>query len=337
MARPCKPGPTARGSPGGSRAVSMSPAWSISNPRGVRIDPSGDVLVRSGMSSQGQGAGDGLRADRGGGAGGGDRPRFRRDGRHGAPVLRTGGVREPGRDHGRQRGPSMRRRRCDPGPWKSRRNSCQDEAADLDIVGGRVVRRTGGDTGLALGEVASAGSRPAGRCSTAARGSKRRPCGVPTGPRPLAYSVHAGARGRSTPRRVRSRWWTYAIGHDIGRTLNPALVDGQVAGGAAEGIANALAHRNDPSRPMGSRSRLTLADYLAGNRRRRTGPAPGRTGDAIAHQPARHPRRRRERRHRAARDDLERGRPGDGGGMPCRPGSPLPPPRWAGADTRNCM
>ena len=67
--RPCSPGdgrerlrrgggnPARRNAPrlGGLRAVSTSPAWSNFESARVRIDPSGDVLVHSGMSTQGQG------------------------------------------------------------------------------------------------------------------------------------------------------------------------------------------------------------------------------------------------------------------------------------------
>ena len=53
----------------------------------------------------------------------------------------------------------------------------------------------------------------------------------------------------------------YVIAHDCGRILHPAIVDGQIFGGAAHGIGNALyewMRYDENAQPITS----TLADYL---------------------------------------------------------------------------
>jgi carbon-monoxide dehydrogenase large subunit len=53
----------------------------------------------------------------------------------------------------------------------------------------------------------------------------------------------------------------YAIGHDCGRLINPLIVDGQIQGGFAHGVGNALFEHmayDDEAQPL----TVTLADYL---------------------------------------------------------------------------
>jgi carbon-monoxide dehydrogenase large subunit len=53
----------------------------------------------------------------------------------------------------------------------------------------------------------------------------------------------------------------FVVGYDIGRAVNPMLVEGQIAGGAAQGIGAALLEEfvyDDSGQPLS----VTFADYL---------------------------------------------------------------------------
>ncbi len=226
----------------------------------VRIDPSGDVFVHSGMSSQGQGqattfaqiAAEVLGAEI-------DRV---------SVALGDTALLSFGRGAFASRGAIMGGSAVLEAAEALRARVLeiaaqllQDEAAALDIAGGRVVRRTGGDTGLALGEVARAVA-PGGPLFNGGAGLEAETVWRADRPATLAFSVHA-ARVAVDTATGSIEVVDYAIGHDIGRAINPAIVGGQAAGGAAEGIANALLTEMVFS-PDGQPLTLTLADYLAG-------------------------------------------------------------------------
>ncbi len=226
----------------------------------VRIDPSGDVRVHSGMSSQGQGQATtfaqiaaealGAEIDRVSVAMGDTallsfgRGAFASRG----AIMGGSAVLEAAR--------ALRSRTLEIAA-----QLLQDEAGGLDIVGGRIVRRKGGDTGLTLGDAARAVA-PGGPLFDGGAGLEAETVWRADRPATLAYSVHA-ARVAVDPETGSIGVVDYAIGHDIGRALNPVIVDGQVAGGAAEGIANALLTEMVFA-PDGQPLTLTLADYLAG-------------------------------------------------------------------------
>ncbi len=53
----------------------------------------------------------------------------------------------------------------------------------------------------------------------------------------------------------------YAIAYDIGKAINPMLIEGQMVGGLAQGIGGALFREfvcDDQGQPLS----LTFADYL---------------------------------------------------------------------------
>ena len=226
----------------------------------VGIDPSGDVIVHSGMSSQGQGqattfaqiAADALGADvdRVSVAMGDTallafgRGAFASRGAimGGSAVLEAAGA--------------LRARALE-----AAAQLLQDEAGGLDVVGGRIVRRNGGETGLTLGGVARAVA-PGGPLFGGDAGLEAETVWRADRPATLAFSVHA-ARVAVDPETGSVEVVDYTIGHDIGRALNPAIVKGQVAGGAAEGIANALLTEMIFA-PDGQPLTLTLADYFVG-------------------------------------------------------------------------
>ena len=62
------------------------------------------------------------------------------------------------------------------------------------------------------------------------------------------------------PSTGRVRPLQHVVGHDVGRAVNPAIVSGQLAGGAAQGIAGAL-YEELPYDEDGNPLALTLADY----------------------------------------------------------------------------
>ena len=226
----------------------------------VRVDPSGDVRVHSGMSSQGQGqattfaqiAAEALGAEV-------DRV---------SVAMGDTALLSFGRGAFASRGAIMGGSAVHEVATvlKARvleiaAQLLQDAAGELDIVGGRIVRRNGGDTGLTLGEVAGAVA-PGGPLFDGRAGLEAETVWRADRPATLAFSVHA-VRVAVDPETGSVEVVDYAVGHDIGRALNPMIVKGQVAGGAAEGIANALLTEMVFA-PDGQPLTLTLADYLAG-------------------------------------------------------------------------
>ncbi len=226
---------------------------------GIRIDPSGDVFVRSGMSSQGQGqatifaqiAAETLGA-------GIDRV---------SVALGDTALLPFGRGAFASRGAIMggsavleAARTLRARILAIAAQLLQDEAAGLDIAGGRILRRGGADTGLGIGDAARAAA-PGGPLFDGKAGLEAETVWRAERPATLAFSVHA-ARVAVDPETGSVEILEYAIGHDIGRSLNSAIVRGQVAGGAVEGVANALLTEMIVA-PDGQPLTLTLADYLA--------------------------------------------------------------------------
>jgi carbon-monoxide dehydrogenase large subunit len=129
---------------------------------------------------------------------------------------------------------------------------------DLDIIDGMVVRRLGG-TSMPLGAVAAAllpasrerQNREPGLC---ADGWFHTPHQVyPYGSHLAVVKVDPDTGAVAIER--------YIIGYDVGRAINPMLVEGQIVGGFAQGLGGALmedfrySERGDPLS-------VTFADYL---------------------------------------------------------------------------
>ena len=129
---------------------------------------------------------------------------------------------------------------------------------DLDIIDGMVVRRLGG-TSMPLGAVAAAllpasrerQGREPGLC---ADGWFHTPHQVyPYGSHLAVVKVDPDTGAVAIER--------YIIGYDVGRAINPMLVEGQIVGGFAQGLGGALmedfrySERGDPLS-------VTFADYL---------------------------------------------------------------------------
>jgi aerobic carbon-monoxide dehydrogenase large subunit len=120
----------------------------------------------------------------------------------------------------------------------------------LDIAGDRVVVRDApGGPSLTLAAVAQAAGGEVTADATFATPHMTYPFGV------HAAQVRVERDSRAI---VVERFF---VGYDIGRAVNPMLVEGQIAGGAAQGIGAALMEEfvyDDAGEPLS----VTLADYL---------------------------------------------------------------------------
>ncbi|MCY4549163.1 MAG: xanthine dehydrogenase family protein molybdopterin-binding subunit [Defluviicoccus sp.] len=225
----------------------------------IRIDPSGDVRVASGMSSQGQGQATTF-AQIAAGALGADIERV-------SVALGDTALLPFGRGAFASRGAIMGGSAVFEAAKALRARTLavaarllQDDPAGLDIAAGRILRRDGADSGLGIGDAARAVG-PGGALFDGAAGLETETVWRAGEPATLAFSVHA-ARVAIDPETGSVAILDYMVGHDIGRALNPVIVRGQVAGGAVEGIANALLTEMRFA-PDGQPLTLTLADYLA--------------------------------------------------------------------------
>ncbi|MGM4918679.1 molybdopterin cofactor-binding domain-containing protein [Tardiphaga sp. 813_E8_N1_3] len=133
-------------------------------------------------------------------------------------------------------------------------------ADQLDIVDGEIVRLDGG-TGpsMTLGEIAEAlepggnlvGDSEPGLFAEASFESKHMT--YPYGVHVAVVSLARDTGGISVER--------YLVAYDIGKAINPMLVDGQIVGGVAQGIGGALYEEftyDDRGEPLA----VTFADYL---------------------------------------------------------------------------
>ncbi len=99
----------------------------------------------------------------------------------------------------------------------------------------------------------------------------------------------------------------YTVLHDCGTVINPMVVEGQVVGGVAHGIGNALFERlchDDDAQPQTT----TFADYLLPGATDMPPIADPPHRNCLPAQPPRHEGRRRRRHHRIDRGHHRRGR-----------------------------
>ena len=124
----------------------------------------------------------------------------------------------------------------------------QARAAELAIVNGHVSRRGGGPS-MALGELARA--MPGGLAAEDTFETKHMV--YPYGVHIAVVRVDADTGGVIVER--------YAIAYDVGRAVNPMLVEGQIAGGLAQGLGGALLEEflyDENGEPLS----VSFADYL---------------------------------------------------------------------------
>ncbi len=127
----------------------------------------------------------------------------------------------------------------------------QTGADALDIVGGRNRAHR---------------QAPARQCARRARAPRAREAqrrGRHSSRRHMVYpyGVHVACSAASTPTPAASRSSAIVIAYDIGKAVNPKLVEGQIAGGLAQGIGGALLEEflyDENGEPLS----VTFADYL---------------------------------------------------------------------------
>ncbi len=126
----------------------------------------------------------------------------------------------------------------------------QTEASALDIVDGEIVR-TGVASGPSMPLAELARTLPAGLSAEDTFESAHMV--YPYGVHVAAVRVDADTGGVTIER--------YVIAYDIGKAVNPKLVEGQIAGGLAQGIGGALLEEflyDENGEPLS----VTFADYL---------------------------------------------------------------------------
>lgn len=124
----------------------------------------------------------------------------------------------------------------------------------LDIVDGTIVRSTTGEAVIALSELASALATSGRSDELEAEGSfASAHMNYPYGVHAAAVKVDAETGGVEVER--------YVIAYDVGRAVNPMLIEGQLVGGCAQGLGGALLEENlfdANGQPLTS----TFMDYL---------------------------------------------------------------------------
>jgi CO/xanthine dehydrogenase Mo-binding subunit len=124
----------------------------------------------------------------------------------------------------------------------------QMSASDLDIVNGEIVS-SGGGPSMPLAALARALPEGLSAEDTFESAHMVYPYGVHI----AVVRVDAGTGGVAVER--------YAIAYDVGRAVNPKLIEGQIAGGLAQGLGGALWEEflyDEAGEPLA----VTFADYL---------------------------------------------------------------------------
>ncbi|MCW5691764.1 MAG: xanthine dehydrogenase family protein molybdopterin-binding subunit [Pseudolabrys sp.] len=125
----------------------------------------------------------------------------------------------------------------------------QADAQQLDIVDGEIVRTDGAGPSMKLADLAKA--KPGELIAEDSFESKHMV--YPYGVHVAVVRVDAETGGVSIEK--------YVMAYDVGRAVNPTLVEGQIAGGLAQGIGGALYEEfvyDESGEPLS----VTFADYL---------------------------------------------------------------------------
>ena len=270
----------------------------------VELMPTGTVRVLTGVSPHGQGSRDGVRADRGRHARRRLRRRRRAARRHSDDAVRHGHLRQP-----RRRG---RRRRPAPGDREGDREGAHARGARARVLRGRprVRKRRVHDQGH--GTAASASSRSRSRPGP--------PTTCPTGMEPGLQASHLyDPPNFSWPNGAHCcvvevdqdtglvEIVRYIAVDDCGVQLNPMLVQGQVHGGAAQGIAEAL-YEEAIYDGEGNLSTGTMTNYLVPGAARAPDVRGARPVHAVADEPDGREGHRRGGHDRGAAGGDQRGR-----------------------------
>lgn len=136
----------------------------------------------------------------------------------------------------------------------------QCDPATLSITDGLIVRDSGAETGLSVGDIARAVA-PGGALFDGAPALEEQYVYKADQPVTMGMSVHA-ARVAVDIETGAVGLLDYFVVHDVGRALSRVIVDGQIVGGVVEGIANAFLTEmihDGQGQPLTA----SLADYLA--------------------------------------------------------------------------
>jgi len=135
----------------------------------------------------------------------------------------------------------------------------QCDASELDIRNGEVIYRDGRSTDLTVGKIARAVA-PGGALFEADAALEAGFVYEARQPMTSGFSVHV-AKIRLDPSIGFFSLVDYLVVHDAGRALNRMIVEGQVAGGVADGIGGAMLSEmvyDAQGQPLAG----SLADYL---------------------------------------------------------------------------
>jgi len=136
----------------------------------------------------------------------------------------------------------------------------QAPVAALDVVDGEVVRMdAGAGSSISLGALARAFKQATNGYAAGEAGLKAEGC-FRTSHMNYPYGVHIAVTrvDRATGAVAIER---YLVAYDVGKAVNPMLIEGQIAGGCAQGIGGALFEEflyDERGEPLS----VTLADYL---------------------------------------------------------------------------
>ena len=125
----------------------------------------------------------------------------------------------------------------------------QADAGALDMINGEIVRRSGTGASMTLAELAQARPGELTAEDTFLSSHMVYPYGVHI----AMVKVDADTGAVAVER--------YVIGYDVGKAVNPRLVESQIAGGLAQGLGGALLEEfvyDDHGEPLS----VTFADYL---------------------------------------------------------------------------
>ena len=133
----------------------------------------------------------------------------------------------------------------------------QTPADALDIVDGEIVRKDGRRALRSRSDIArcAAHARRAATAGLAAEGW------FYTDHMTYPYGVACRGRAASTATPAASTVERYLVAYDVGRAVNPMLVEGQIVGGFAQGLGGALSEEflyDESGEPLS----VTFADYL---------------------------------------------------------------------------
>jgi aerobic carbon-monoxide dehydrogenase large subunit len=135
----------------------------------------------------------------------------------------------------------------------------QQDAGALAVIDGKVVRKGGDGPSMALGEIAQA-LEPTSKLLGARTPGLSADGWFFSDHMTYPYGVHIAVAGidRETGAVTIER---YLLAYDIGRAVNPMLVEGQLAGGFAQGVGGALLEEfryDERGEPLS----VNFADYL---------------------------------------------------------------------------